>query len=351
MAALAPPPSALLKLGFRMRAYGLYFIKRVLQFFLVVFIGINIAFFVTHATPIDPVENAINSMSAMGHSDPGSVEVTRQALRELYGLQGGIWEQYANFWRRVARFDFGPSLSAFPTPVSQLIAQALPWTLGLLAIATLLSWLIGNLLGGLAGYFRQSFVLKTLGVAAAGLQPIPAYLMGFMLLIAFAFIWPILPAAGAYEMNREHGLNAAFLLDVARHGLLPVLSIVLVSVGGWFIGMRALVSNIVSEDYVTYAELAGVPSRRILFSYVLRNAMVPQITGLALSLGLMFNGAVITEIVFGYPGLGNLLVKGVYAGDYSLIIGIASVSIIAVALAVLIVDMIYPLLDPRVRLV
>jgi peptide/nickel transport system permease protein len=333
-----------------MKAYGLYFVKRLAQFFLVVFIGINIAFFVTHATPIDPVENAINSMSAMGHSDPGSVEITRQALRELYGLQGTIWDQYANFWKRIVLLDFGPSLSAFPTPVSELILRALPWTLALLSIATLLSWVIGNLLGGLAGYFVRKVPLKLVGVVAAGLQPIPNYIMAFVLLILFSFIWPVLPVTGAYDMNTQPGFSLRFLADVAAHALLPLISIILVAVGGWFIGMRALVSNIVTEDYVTYAELGGVAQPRILFSYILRNAMVPQITGLALSLGLMFNGAVITEIVFGYPGVGNLLVKGVYAGDYSLIIGIASVSIIAVALAVLVVDMIYPLLDPRVRL-
>ena len=136
---------------------------------------------------------------------------------------------------------------------------------------------------------------------------------------------------------------------MSEHSILPVLSLVLVGLGGWFMGMRSLVSNIVTEDYVIYAELGGVDRRRILRSYVMRNALVPQVTGLALSLGAIFNGAIITEQVFGYPGIGTLLVSAVHAGDYSLVLGITSVSIVAVSAAVLLIDLLYPLLDPRVR--
>jgi peptide/nickel transport system permease protein len=143
--------------------------------------------------------------------------------------------------------------------------------------------------------------------------------------------------------------TAEFALSVIRHGLLPVLSLVMAGIGGWFMGMRSLVSNVVTEDYTLYAELAGVPRRKILGSYVMRNAIAPQITGLAMSLGAIFNGAIITEQVFGYPGVGFLLVSAVHAGDYSLVIGVTTVSIVAVSAAVLIVDLLHPLLDPRVR--
>jgi peptide/nickel transport system permease protein len=332
-----------------MKAYAVYLARRLGQFVLVVFVGINIAFFVTHATPIDPVANAIAAATRFSQSDPQAVEVTRQALRELYGLQGSLWQQYLTFWMRVAVADFGPSLSAFPTPVSTLIWRALPWTFGLLSVATLISWGLGNLLGGLAGYYRNNLPLKLFGVIASGLQPIPTYVMAFVILVLFGYVWPVLPITGAAQINLPRGFNLAFLTSVLIHSLLPVASLVLVGIGPWFIGMRALVSNIVSEDYVTYAELGGVDRRRILLSYVMRNALMPQVTGLALSLGLIFNGAVITEVVFGYPGLGNLLIRAVYAGDYSLVIGIASVSIIAVAFAALIIDLLQPLVDPRVR--
>ena len=331
-----------------MAAYALYVLRRFGQFVLVVFVGINIAFFVTHATPIDPVTSAIASATRFSQSDPQAVLKTREALRELYGLQGNLWQQYVAFWMRVAVADFGPSLSSFPTPVSTLVLRALPWTFGLLSIATLISWGLGNLLGGLAGYYRRNMPLKLFGVVASGLQPIPNYVMAFVVLVLFGYVWPILPITGSAQINLAQGWTFAYFHSVFQHALLPILSLVLVGTGSWFIGMRALVSNIVTEDYVTYAELGGVDRRRILMSYVMRNALTPQVTGLALSLGLIFNGAVITEVVFGYPGLGNLLIRAVYAGDYSLVIGIASMSIIAVAFAALVVDLVLPLLDPRV---
>jgi peptide/nickel transport system permease protein len=145
-------------------------------------------------------------------------------------------------------------------------------------------------------------------------------------------------------------LSPAFILSVIEHSILPALSLVLVGLGGWFLGMRSLVSNVVTEDYVIYAELGGVDRQRVLRSYVMRNAMVPQLTGLAMSLGAIFNGAIITEQVFGYPGVGHLLIQAVQAGDYSLVIGITSLSIIGVSVAVFLIDMMYPLLDPRVQL-
>ena len=332
-----------------MRFYAKYLAQRLLQFLLVVFIGINLTYVITHATPIDPVEQSIAAVTSFGNTSPEAINMMRQSLRELYGLTGGPIEQYVNFWRRIAVADFGPSLSAFPTPVSTLIARALPWTIGLLATATLLTWVLGNLLGGLAGYYQSSRALKVLAVVAMGLHPVPYYIVAFTLLVMFGYLWPLLPIAGGYGMNIEQGFNPTFILSVLKHSILPALSLMLVGLGGWFLGMRSLVSNIVSEDYVVYAELAGVQRKRILGSYVMRNALLPQVTGLALSLGAIFNGAIITEQVFGYPGVGSLLVSAVYAGDYGLVLGVTTISILGVATAVLIIDLLYPLLDPRVR--
>ena len=332
-----------------MRFYAKYLAQRLLQFLLVVFIGINLTYVITHATPIDPVEQSIAAVTSFGNTSPDAINMMRQSLRELYGLTGGPFEQYVNFWRRIAVADFGPSLSAFPTPVSTLIARALPWTIGLLATATLLTWVLGNLLGGLAGYYQNSRALKILAIVAMGLHPVPYYIVAFTLLVMFGYLWPLLPIAGGYGMNIQQGFNLTFILSVLKHSILPALSLMLVGLGGWFLGMRSLVSNIVSEDYVVYAELAGVRRKRILGSYVMRNAMLPQVTGLALSLGAIFNGAIITEQVFGYPGVGSLLVSAVYAGDYGLVLGVTTVAILGVATAVLIIDLIYPLFDPRVR--
>jgi peptide/nickel transport system permease protein len=329
--------------------YPTYLLTRLGQFVLVIFIGINIAFIVTHSTPIDPVEQSIAAATQFGSTSPEAIALMRQSLKELYGLEGGPVDQYLAFWRRILVGDFGPSLSAFPTPVSLLIGRALPWTVGLLVSSTLLTWLLGNLLGGLAGYYRQNRALRFAGILAMAFHPIPYYIVAFVLLIVFGYLWPILPLSGGYRMNMTRELSWAFASSVAVHSILPVLSLALVGLGGWFMGMRALVSNIVTEDYVAYAELGGVKRGRILASYVMRNALVPQVTGLAMSLGAIFNGAIITEQVFGYPGVGTLLVSAVYAGDYSLVLGITTVSIVAVSLAVLLIDLCYPLIDPRVR--
>lgn len=333
-----------------MSAYPTYFAKRLAQFALVVFIGVNLAFVITHASPIDPVEQSIAAVTSFGNTAPEAIAAMRTSLQELYGLKGSLGEQYVTFWSRVLRGDFGPSLSAFPTPVSTLIGRALPWTAGLLIVSTLVTWVLGNLLGGLAGYYQRNRTLKLMGVVAMGIHPIPYYIVALLLLIIFGFLWPVLPITGGSAMNLQQGWNWPFISSVALHSILPALSLILIGLGSWFLGMRSLVSNVVTEDYVVYAEIAGLDSRRVLGSYVMRNALAPQVTGLAMSLGGIFNGAVITEKVFGYPGVGTLLVDAVYAGDYGLVLGVTTVSIIAVSVGVLIIDLLYPLIDPRVEL-
>jgi peptide/nickel transport system permease protein len=333
-----------------MQSYRVYVLKRFAQFVLVVFVGISLTFFITHLSPIDPVEQMIAGMTSMGQSDPESVAMMREALRELYGTGGPLAEQYVTYWRRILSLDFGPSLSAFPTPVSVLIGRALPWTVALLLTCTLIAWILGNLLGGLAGYYRDNRTLKTLGIVVMGFHPVPYYIIAFVLLIIFGLMWPVLPTSGGAAANVPRGWNADYVLSVLRHSILPALSIILVGLGGWFMGMRALVSNVVTEDYVIYAELGGVRRSRILPFYVMRNALMPQISGLAMTLGAIFNGAIIVEFVFSYPGLGRLLISAVYAGDYGLVLGVTAISIVAVSAAVFLIDILYPVFDPRVQL-
>ena len=332
-----------------MNGYLAYVVRRLVQFGLVLFIGINLAYVITHATPIDPVEQSISAVTSFGNTAPDAIEQMRISLRELYGLGGSPVAQYLLFWKRILRADFGPSLSAFPTPVATLIGRALPWTAGLLAVSTILAWCLGSLLGGLAGYYKKSRGLKLMGVIAMGLHPIPYYILALVLLIVFGFLWPVLPITGGSAMNLPQTWTFDFVASVLQHAILPALSLILIGVGSWFLGMRALVSNVVTEDYVVYAELAGVSSWRVMSLYVMRNALPPQLTGLAISLGGIFNGAVITEKVFGYPGVGSLLVDAVYAADYGLVLGVTTVSILGVSIGVLAIDLLYPLLDPRVR--
>jgi peptide/nickel transport system permease protein len=173
--------------------------------------------------------------------------------------------------------------------------------------------------------------------------------MALVLLILLAFVFPIFPMAGGYSMGAEIGFNFKFLLDLLRHAFLPILSMVMLEIGGWFLQMRNVASNVVEEDYVVYAEASGLPKMKIILHYIMRNALIPQITGLALNLGFIFGGALITEIVFSYPGIGSLLYSAILAGDYNLIMGINIFSIVGVSTAMLVIDLIYPLLDPRVR--
>lgn len=327
-----------------------YCLQRVGQCLLVIFIGITITFVIPRLAPTDPVESAIATASMSGqYTHPEAADAIRQALTELYGLEGGIFEQYFNFWKRLLKADLGPSYSYFPTPAIDLIRKSLPWTVGLLFISAFIAWVIGNLIGGLAGYFSQRGWARILGVFCMAIRPTPYYIMAFVTLILFAYILPIFPLSGGLDIGVYLSFSWTFIISLLKHAFLPSLSLVIVGGGAWFLGMNSLVSNIVAEDYVVYAEMGGVSNRKILFRYVMRNALLPQVTGLALQLGLVFNGALITEFVFSYPGLGYLTYTAVFSGDYSLVIGIAVFSIIGVAVAVLMIDLAYPLFDPRIR--
>ncbi|WP_404406314.1 ABC transporter permease [Pelagibacterium halotolerans] len=332
-----------------MKAYLWFALKRAVQLIVVIFFGVSAAFLITSLSPINPVEQVLGRITARSNFSPDAIEAMRSALTDLYGVDAPIMQQYINFWRRVVVGDLGPSLIAFPTPAMNLVMRALPWTVGLLSTSILITWLLGNTLGGLAGYFQNNRLLKVFGVVAMGVQPIPYYIVAFILLILFGFVWPILPISGGFAMNVRPGWTLPFVLSILQHAILPATSLVIVGFGTWFLGMRALVSNIVTEDYVTYAELAGVKRERIVFSYVIRNAAVPQLTALAMTLGAIFSGTIITEQVYNYPGLGTLLVDAVNAGDSTTVLAVSVVAITAVAAAIFIVDLLHPVLDPRVR--
>jgi len=333
-----------------MNAFLKYAARRFAQFVFVIFTGITLAFIIAHLSPVDPVEQSLSLMTGFSGSDPRAIEILRQSLSELYGVKGSVIDHYLIFWRRVLTGDFGPSLSAFPTPVMTIIQRAMPWTFGLLVLSTIFAWIVGNTLGALAGYFRNNRFLKVIGMGVMAMQPLPTYIVGLALVIFLGYLWPILPISGGAQVNLPPALGWTYIRSVLVHGTLPALTLVLVGLGGWFISMRSLVSNIVTDDHVVYAELAGVRSRTIFSQYVARNAMLPQVTGLALNLGHVFSGAVIVEFIFGYPGMGQLLIAGIYAGDYSLVLGVTTIAIISVAIAMFLIDILYPLIDPRVKL-
>jgi peptide/nickel transport system permease protein len=334
-----------------MRTFVLgYLLPRLGQYIMVIFLGVTLTFIIPRLSPNDPVEQQVSQMMMSGsHVSPEAIEHLREALTEMYGLEGSAFEQYLAFWGRLFRGDLGPSLSTFPTPVMRLIMQAMPWTLGILLIAIFISWITGNILGAVASYYPNNVGIRIIDVLSQAVRPIPYYVIALLFLIFFAYVFPLFPGRGAYPVGMRADFSLQFIMALMRHAALPIFTLVAVGMGAWFIGMKSLTSNVISEDYVVYAETTGLKENKILFGYVIRNAMLPQITGLALQLGMIFNGALIMEVVFGYPGMGLLTLQAVLANDYTLIMGITIFSIIGVATTVFILDLIYPIFDPRVR--
>jgi peptide/nickel transport system permease protein len=325
-----------------------FLLPRLVTYVLVVWISVTIIFFVPRLVPGSPVEAVLGRLMSTGTTmDPKLVESMRATLTELFGLEGTPWEQYTSFLRRVfVTFDFGPSLSNYPTPVTSLIMRALPWSLGLLLTSLAISWTLGNLIGLLAGYHNNSGASKAIETAAMVIYPIPYYILALLLVIVFAYIWPIFPFV--FQVAGEPG-TWAYALSVAYNSFLPVLSIVLVSMGWWIISMKAMAIDTKEEDFVQYAKYRGVNDNKVMVGYVARTAILPQVTVLALSIGGVFGGALITEILFGYPGVGTLIYRAILSSDYNLIVGAVSLSIVAVATATLVLDIVYPFIDPRIR--
>lgn len=325
-----------------------FLLPRLVTYVLVVWISITIVFFVPRFVPGNPVEAALGRLMSQGTTmQPELVQAMRKTLTELFGLEGTLWEQYSSFLKRVfLTFDFGPSLSNYPTPVSTLIARSLPWTLGLMLTALAISWTLGNLIGLLAGYHNNSTTSKAIETAAMVIYPIPYYILALLLVIVFAYIWPIFPFV--FQVSGEPG-TVQYAISVAYNSFLPLMSIVLVSLGWWIISMKAMAIDTKEEDYVQYAKYRGVDDNKIMVGYVARTAILPQVTVLALSIGGVFGGALVTEILFGYPGVGTLIYRAILSSDYNLILGAVSLSIVAVATATLVLDIVYPFIDPRIR--
>jgi peptide/nickel transport system permease protein len=313
-----------------------------------VIISVTVVFFAPRMVP----GNTLGALSAK-LANVG-VNLNSKALVDEYnrrfGLDRPVLEQYFAYLRQISQGDLGYSIASFPTTVGDLIKQALPWTLGLLVVTTIISWLLGSVIGGVVGWSGgHSPALRALVPIALVLYTIPYYILAIILLFALAFLWPIFPISGSYTAGSHIELTPQFVLDVLHHAALPALSIVLVSLGWWFLSMRSLIVTVRGEDYITWAEAKGLPTRRIFWAYAFRNALLPQVTGLALSLGQIVGGALITETIFGYPGIGYLIFSSIKTLDYPVIQGSILLIVISVASVNLVIDLLYPLIDPRIR--
>ncbi len=325
-----------------------YLINRLITFVLTVFIAATLIWIIPRLSPLDPVDVMLGRMAAGGGSVENADSILVQ-LRESFGLDQPLVVQYLLYLQNTLTFDFGLSTANFPTPVAALILNALPWTLGLMLISLIITFLIGNLLGALMVWENTPKLWKVAIPSAMVFTAIPPLLSGLLLMYIFATQLGWFPLTGAYGLNVEPGWTWSFIASVLHHGFLPALSIVIVTFGFWALGMRGLMITVQGEDYLVLAKAKGLRPRYILYKYMIRNAILPQVTAFALQIGGLVAGQVLVERIFAYPGMGKLLYDAILDQDFPVIQGVSFVIILITALAVFLIDLIYPLIDPRIQ--
>ncbi len=324
-------------------------LKRLGFLLLVIWAASTITFFIPRLSSRNPIRERFAELSRSGGFAPADLEVIIASYTEKFGLNKPLWQQYTDYLSGIARFDLGVSLNKYPRTVWQLIMDALPWSIGLLLVTTIVSFVLGNLLGAVAAWPRSPRWLRTFATPFVLLQGVPPVLLGVLLLFFVAFRLKALPLGGAYSIGTQPSWSITFALDVLRHQILPSVALIFGSVGGWVLSMRGMGITIQGEDYVNFAEHKGLGGVTIFRDYYLRNALLPQVTGLALALGNVITSGVVVEQIFGLPGLGSVLGSAINTNDFLVIYGIVLFITIAVASLMVLVELLYPLLDPRIR--
>jgi len=307
-----------------------------------------IIFALPRAIPGNPLAALLYQIIQQAQTNPDLIRAVHKRLMEEFGIGLPLHIQFYEFVSRLFRGDLGTSIAFYPRKVADLVFRYLPWSLGLLIPAQIVSWIVGNLLGALAAYRRKTAVDNALLPVFLTLSQTPYYWLAMILLFAFAVTFRIFPLSGAYSTLKIPALTWSFILDMLHHYVLPFSSILMGAIGGWAIGMRAMVIYELGADYVSYSDSLGLPDSKIL-RYVFRNSMLPQVTGLALNMGLMLGGALITELVFSYPGTGFLIFRALSTLDYPMIQGTFILLISTLLLANFVVDLVYAYIDPRIR--
>src|SRR5262249_47471315 len=267
---------------------------------------------------------------------------------QKFGLDKPLITQYTTYLRDMSRLDFGPSIANYPRSVNDIMSGAIVWSAVLLSVTTVLAFAIGTFLAAVMAWPQSPRFLRYFLPPLLSLSAIPYYLLGLFLLYFVAFRANLFPALGGYTPGPLPELSGRFLLDAAGHAILPGLSIILAAIGFWALGMRAMMVTIQGEDSMIFAEAKGLKDRTLFLRYAVRNALLPQATALALALGEILSGAVLVEVVFAYPGIGSVLYTAIKDFDYFLIQGIVFTVVVSIAFATLVVDLVYPLIDPRI---
>lgn len=329
-----------------MKGYRKYFGKKILWFFLTLIIAFLLNFILPRLMPADPVAN-IMSRTARGVQDAAVTQEMYKNYVKEFGLDQSMPVQFATYLKNALKGDFGMSFSQYPRKVNDIVSSGILWTIALQLPAIIVGWLIGNLLGALAAYIKKGFD-KVLLPMSLFFSCVPAFGMAIILLSLFAVKLKVAPIAGGYGYDLIPHFSWTFVKSVISHYQLPFWSIVMVAVGGQAIGMRSMSIYELNADYVKYSRFLGVKDRKIV-GYVFRNAMLPQITGLALSIGTMVGGALVAEVIFSYPGLGSVILSSVTASDYPLLSATTLIITIMVLVASFAIDIIYGFIDPRVK--
>lgn len=324
-----------------------YIFFRLLIFVLIIWVAASLNFLLPRLVPGDPITAMLNRLEDQGMAVENRPELIA-AYRARFGLDETLAVQYVRYLAAVLRFDFGYSITTFPTTVATIISDSLPWTIGLLFVTTLLAFAIGIVLGALFMWRGTPGVLRLVTWFLIIIAPLPYYLIAIVLLFFLGFTLRWLPTTSASLVNQVTGWNWASLTKVCSMSLLPALSILLAAVGSWALGMRAMMITVQGEDYMMLARAKGLSERRIMLAYAMRNALLPQVTALGISLATVVSGATLVEVVFLYPGIGRALLTATNNLDYPLIQGITFILVLSVAIGVLMVDLLYPLLDPRI---
>ena len=328
-----------------MKGYRKYFGKKLLWFALTFVVAVVLNFVLPRLMPADPVAGIMAKMGTM--SDASAVAKMYEYYAEQFGVNKPMWEQFLIFCKNAVRGDFGLSFSQYPRSVSDIISSSIVWTIALQFPAIITGWILGNVLGALAAYLRKGWD-KVLMPVSLFVSNIPAFGMAVIMLVIFAVNAKWFPIGGGYNFDMIPNLSWDFVKSVIHHYQLPFWSIVLISIGGQAVGMRSMSIYELNADYVKYSRFLGIKDSKIV-GYVFRNAMLPQITGLALSIGTMVGGALVAEIIFSYPGLGSTMYAAVTAADYPLISACTLIITVMVLLVTLLLDVVYGFIDPRVK--
>lgn len=322
-----------------------YIMRRVGFYLIALWAAVTINFIIPRLIPGDPVTIMLSN------SHINATPAMRQSLENLLGVpHASLWTQYLLYLANLLHGDLGISITHFPTPVSTLLAQEIPWTLGLVGLASIISFFLGTFLGVIVSWKRDSWLDSIATPIITFVSAIPYFWLALMLILALAVTYQLLPGVGGYDViHVDIGLTPDFIGSVIQHGILPALTIVVSSMAGWLLTMRNSMVTTLSEDYVLMAQAKGLTEWRVMVAYAARNAILPNITGFALNLGFVVGGSLLTEMVFAYPGVGFQLYNAVTNLDYSLAQGIFLVIALAVLLSNFLADLVYVWLDPRIR--